>query len=524
MQRTLVRGRPVVAMGELGVIDDGAAIVEGSKIVAVGASSELEDMGEFDLVVGGPDHVVLPGFVNAHYHSECWTAPGLIDIIFELGNLYMGSGLIDATEEVIELLATLGLIHAAKGGQTTLLDVFYGRPWLPRHGADAVLRAYRQVGLRVGLAVTMRDRNRYAHEDDERFLSRFPDQLAEEIRSTPLGYAWPIEGQFELFHDLRDAWDDAERGVRVVLAPDWAPVCSDELYRRCVAASSELGVPLTTHVLETRAEFAWSAESGGGSAVQRLGSLGVMGGESSFSHFVWASDDDIARCAELGVTVVHCPGSNLRSAAGLCRLKDLQDAGCRVAFGTDGVSVGDTEDFFEELRLASYLQRQPGTFADHRLDSLEVLRGATEIGATAAGFGGIVGRIEVGMEADLLAVSKERIFFPEARYRDAKPLDVLLDRARASDIDVVMVGGRVVVEDGKTLLVDEDSIRARINELNEELYRPTPEASRRRELAQIMTPEIESLCERWYSQSVGIPASILNTRYGVSGGTDDSAS
>lgn len=513
-ERILVSGNPMVVMGEAGVIADGAVIVEGRRIAAVGPVAELETQGGFDRVLGGPDHIVLPGFVNSHYHSECWTAPGLIDIIFELGNLYMGSGLIETTEEIIELLATFGLIHAAKGGQTTLLDVFYGRPWLERHGAEAVLRAYEHVGLRVGLAVTMRDRNRYIHEDDDVFLSRFPAALAEEIRRTPMGYAWPIDGQFALFGQLFSDHDDARGGVRIVLSPDWAPSCSDQLYRRCVAASREYGSPITTHVLETRAEFAWSQESVMGSVVGRLAALGLAGEQVSFSHFVWATDDDIGRLGDLGVVAVHCPGSNLRSAAGLCRVKDILAAGGRVAFGTDGVSIGDTEDFFEELRLACYLQRQPDAFADHRLDSLQVLRGATEIGAQAAGFGGVVGRLEVGAEADLLCVSKKRILFPATRYRGADVLDVMLDRANASDIDVVMVAGRVIVESGNVTTVDESALIERIRELSEELYQPSPDAVRRRELAAIMTPVIESLCRRWYSQSVGEPATVMNTRTG----------
>lgn len=513
-ERILVCGDPVVVMGETGLIANGAVIVEGRRIVAVGPVADLETWGHFDQVLGGPDHIVLPGFVNSHYHSECWTAPGLIDIIFELGNLYMGSGLIETTEEIIELLATFGLIHAAKGGQTTLLDVFYGRPWLERHGAEAVLRAYSNVGLRVGLAVTMRDRNRYVHEDDDVFLSRFPAALAEEIRRTPLGYAWPIDGQFALFDQLFNDHDDARGGVRIVLSPDWAPSCSDQLYRRCVAASQRYGSPITTHVLETRAEFAWGQESGTSSVVDRLAELGLAGEHVSFSHFVWATDDDISRLADLGVVAVHCPGSNLRSAAGLCRVKDILAAGGRVAFGTDGVSVGDTEDFFEELRLACYLQRQPDSFADHRLDSLQVLRGATEVGAKAAGFGDVVGRIEVEAEADLLCVSKKRILFPATRYRGADDLDVLLDRANASDIDVVMVAGRIIVEGGNVTTVDESAVVERIRELSEELYQPTPDATRRRELAGIMTPVIESLCQHWYSQPVGDPATVMNTRSG----------
>ncbi len=501
-----------MAMGRTGVLADGAVIVEDARVSAVGLFEELRNQGPFDDIVGSADHFVLPGFVNAHYHTECWTAPGLIDIIFELGNLYMGSGLIETTEELIELLATFGLIHAAKGGQTTLLDVFYGRPWLHRHGAEAVLRAYERVGLRVGLAVTMRDRNRYTHEDDEVFLSRFPESLANEIRQTPMGYAWPVDGQFELFDHLYEKWDDARRGVRIVLSPDWTPVCSDDLYRRCMEVAQRYDAPLTTHVLETRAEYAWSVESGIDSVVGRLAALGISGERVSFSHFVWATDDDIRQLADLGMTAVHCPGSNLRSAAGLCRVKDVMAAGGQVAFGTDGVSIGDNEDFFEELRLASYLQRQPDRFSDHRLDSLEILRGATELGAKAAGFGDVVGKLEVGAEADLICVSKKRIMFPASRYRGYNELDVLLDRANASDIDLVMVGGRTVVDRGVVVTVDEAAIVDRIQELTETLYKPTPDAVRRRELAGIMTPEIEALCERWYARSVGTPASVLNTR------------
>lgn len=512
MSRILVRGNPVVAMGRSGVIADGAVIVEGSRIVEVGPAAELESHGPFDGLLGGPDHIVLPGFVNAHYHTECWTAPGLIDIIFELGNLYVGSGLIDTTEEIIELLATYGLVQAAKGGQTTLVDAFYGRPWIHRHGTEAVLRAYERVGLRVGLGVSMRDRNRYTHEDDETFLARFSPEIADEIRASPLGYAWPIDGQFDLFDTLFTERDDARGGVRIILAPDWSPSCSDELYVRCREAADRYGAPLTTHMLETRAEFAWSNEHVGPSAVRRLADLDVLGDDVSFSHFVWATDEDITILADSGVTAVHCPGSNLRSAAGISRVGDISRAGGRVAYGTDGVSVGDREDFFEELRLACYLQRQPDRFSDHRLDSETVLRGATETGADAAGFGDVTGRLEVGYEADLLCVSTERILFPRTRYASCDVLDVLLDRADATDIDLVMVAGQVVVRGGEVATVDEAALVDRIAELADELYRPTPEADRRRELAALMTPDIERLCGRWYGMPIDHPSGVFNTR------------
>ena len=135
------------------------------------------------------------------------------------------------------------------------------------------------------------------------------------------------------------------------------------------------------------------------------------------------------------------------------------------------------------------------------------------IGAGIAGqeaFG--IQALETIREADLLCVSKNRILFPRTRYENSGVLDVLLDRADASDIAVVMVGGQVVVRDGVVTTIDEAAVVDRISELSEELYRPTPEASRRRELAALMTPEIEALCEGWYSQPIERPAAIYNTR------------
>ena len=513
MVRMVVRGSTVFANGDLGAITDGALIIEDGVIIDVGPRRRIESKGPFDDELGGADRIIVPGFVNGHYHTECWTAPGLIGgRIFELDNLYMGSGLIDTTEEIIELLATYGLIHAAKGGQTTLIDTFYGRPWLPLLGAEAVLRAYESVGIRVALGITMRDQNTYTHEDDEVFLARLPPEIVAEVRNSPLGYAWPIDDQFRVFDELYEKWDRRNGRSRIILAPDWTPACSDDLYRRCRRVADEYGTTISTHALETRSELMWTVENVGPSGMRRLADLGVLGEDVTLSHFVWATDEDIAIVADTGAVPVHCPGSNLRSSTGICRVRDILDAGSKVSIGTDGISSGDREDFIGEVRLAGYLQREPNDVADHRIPSETLLRSATESGAVPAGFGGVVGTLAPGYQADLVSVRKDRIGFPPARYTTTPELDLVVERADATDIDFVMVGGTKVVENGEALLVDEDRLADRIAELSDELYKPTPEARRRRELADLMNPYIEELCRRWYRIPVERPASIMNTR------------
>jgi len=511
-ERVLVIGNPVVALGAIGVVADGAVIVEGGRIVEVGPRAELELHGPFDATLGSDEHLVMPGFINAHYHTECWTAPGLIDEIFELGNLYVGSGMIETDPEVISLLATYGLVQAVKGGQTTTVDAFYGRPSLPLLGAETVLEAYERIGMRAALALTLRDQNKYAHQNNDQFLAGLPPDVIAEIQASPLGYAWPIEEMVGIFDTLFARWDNKNEQFRVILAPDWTPAVSDDLYQRCRRMADEYDTPITSHVLETRAELMWNAQVSGQPAVRRLADLGILGPDVSFSHFVWATDEDIAICADHGVTAVHCVGSNIRTSVGLCRVRDLREAGVPVAYGTDGASVGDREDFFAEIRSASFLQRQPDRFSEHRMDSLELLSSATEGASAVTGFGSSLGTLEVGSHADLLVVDTSRIMFPRTRYPEDRILDVLVDRADASDISQVMIAGEVVVSEGRVLTVDEEELVNKITEIEDRLYRPTPEAARRRELAAMMRPKVVDLCEAWYAEPITSPASVLNSR------------
>lgn len=511
-ERILVTGDPVVTLGSAGIIYDGAVIVEDGVIVDVGPRALLEARGEFTTRLGGPDQFVMPGFVNAHYHTECFTAPGLFDVIFEIGHLAMGSGLIDTTLEIIELLATNGLLQAVKGGQTTTIDSFYGRPTLPFLGAEAVLQAYERVGMRTALAVTLRDQNVYAHEADDDFLSRLPAAVAAEIRESPLGYAWPVDDVFAIFDDLSDRWDGRNGRFRIILGPDWSPSCSDDLYLACRRKADETGSPITTHMLETRSELMWNIETYGKPGARRLADLGVLGPDVSFAHFVWATDEDVRVLADHGVTAVHCIGSNLRCFSGLSRVRDILDAGGSLAFGTDGTAVGDREDFFEEVRVAAMLQRQPDRFVSRRLDSEMILTQAAHNGARVAGFGDRIGTLSPGSRADLLCVDKQRIFFPRNRY-DAHPfLDVIIDRADAGDIVIVMIDGKVIVDHGTVTTIDEAKLRDRINELEDELYKPSAAADHRRALAGQMRPHVEELCNRWYDYEITEPAAVFNAR------------
>jgi 5-methylthioadenosine/S-adenosylhomocysteine deaminase len=507
--RTLIVGDPVVVLGEQTLIADGALIVDGPRIEAVGRREDLEGRGPFDRVLGGRDRFVMPSFVNAHYHSELAIGPGLYQYVFERANVFIQGATGPIAEEDLYTGILWGLVAAIRGGQTSTVDMYYGRPALPDFGCEAALQAYDDAGMRTAFGLVSRDENRYVHEPDEDFLARMPPDLADEVRRSPMGYAWPIDEVMDTFERLHATWHGREDRIRLVTAPDWTPACSDDLYRTCRRVADEHGTGMITHALETRSEMMYNLERYGKPALRRLDDLGVLTAETVLEHFVWVSDDELRLFADSGAVASNDPGSNLRLSSGICRVRDIMDAGGRIAFGTDGISFSDREDFFQELRLACYLQRMPETFERQRLDSEAVLRAAAANGARAVGLPDRLGSLAPGRYADLLIVDKERIAFPPGRY-DLEPfLDVVLDRADAGDIDTVIAHGRVLMQDKRVTIVDEDALKDRFAEAVQRIYRLPDDVARWVELGRLVEPYVIDFYQRWYATPVE-PAGVYN--------------
>ena len=359
----------------------------------------------------------------------------------------------------------------------------------------------------------MRDQNIYTHEDDEGFLARLPPEIVEEVRNSPLGYAWPVDDQFPGSSMSCTVGGRAERAI-----PDHPRSRLDTgMLRTSCTGSATSGRrvrndPSPPMPSRPRSELMWTVENVGPSGMRRLANLGVLGEDVTLSHFVWATDEDIRHRCRHRSSAGALSGSNLRSSAGICRVRDILDAGGKVSIGTDGISSGDREDFIREVRLAGYLQREPNDVADHRIPSETLLRSATESGAGPGGLRGVVGTLAPNYQADLVSVAHDRIGFPPARYATTPELDLLVERADATDIEFVMVGGTKVVEDGEALLINEDRITDRINRAFRRAVQAHVRSPAPRELAGIMNTYVEELCRRWYTIPVERPASIMNTR------------
>ncbi len=509
MARYLVIGDPVVTLGDEAFIPDGALIVEGRSITEVGPREALEAMGPFDRTIGSTDHVIMPGFINCHFHSGGALNRGMAQYIFERANVHVHSMWSGLSEEELYHAVLWSLITNVRGGQTALLDFNYGRPRIPSFGYAAILQAFEDLGIRGAVGLVTRDRNTLVHADDEAFLRQLPPDLADRVRSSSMGYSWPVEDVFSTYRQLVPDWDGRDGRLRLLLAPDWTPPCSDELYVRNRRMADEFGTGITTHVLETKSEMMFNLEAHGKTAMRRLADLGVLGPDVSCAHFVWATDEDITILADTGAVAVNNPGSNLRLATGIARVRDIMARGGRVAFGTDNISFSERGDFFQELRLAAYLQRTPGALEEGRMDSADILRAAATNGAQAIRFERELGSLSEGKDADLVLLRRHRLFWPEEKFRRTPPLDVILDRAAATDVESVMVAGRLVLDEGRITTVDEVAVRHAIEDAADRLLGPEGVDPDAVSLGREVEPYVFDFYRPWTSRPV-TPASVYN--------------
>jgi len=447
---------------------------------------------------------VLPGLFNAHYHGETLFGPGLYDTVWEKANIWFHESLGPARAEDVQAVLAAGLLRQVRSGTTGLIDFFYGRPTMPLLGAEATLASYREVGLRVGLAVAVRDQNRFVHADDEWVLAQLPREAADALRASPVGYAYPVEMVLRSFDELLERHHDERGPTRLMLAPDWTPSCSDELLRECARRARDAGVTRQIHLVETRYELLWNLKAHGRTAVRRLHELGVLGQDLSGAHGVWLTEEDVALLADSGTGVAHNPGSNLRLTSGVAPVRELMEAGVRVAVGTDGISAGDDDDMLAETRAAGLLQR-PSVGA--RLASEALLVAACANGPALAGWPD-VGRLLPGWQADFVLLDRRRLAWPPGRFDWADPLDLVIDRASGRDVVATVVAGRVLMRDRRLVGVDEAAVLRRAEDAAARLAELPPELAALRPAVEQLEEVLRRLYGAWDEEPLPVvPAS-----------------
>ncbi len=456
---TLVRARWIIAAHDLPAIADGAVAVKGDSIEAVGAYSELSHQYPGSPVIGDTSSLLIPGLINGHSHGR-----GLTD--FQRGALdnTLESWLID-TRKYIPVSTyddvALSAIRLLKSGVTTTMhNHILKDPLAYESEFEEAIQAYADAGMRVQFNPAVRNDNPFVYGDNAAFLHRLPEDVRRALtRPLPPG-ALSAENFVRAVQDLRRRSEGPMCKIGFgPLAPQW---CTDSLLREVRLAADETGAPIHLHAVQSVFQKIYGLKRYGKTLIAHLDEIGLLGPNVVIGHCVWPTEADIQLLAATGTGVTHHPSCNLRQRNGIAPVFAMLRAGVKVGLGLDGKSINDDDDFIQEMKVCYRLHRLPSLELNSpHLTSREVLLMATENPAKLLGFGQELGRLEPGRKADLALLDYEAMCWPHVDpVHD--PVDVLLYRGLGRHVRTVMVAGRIVVQDGRVLTLDEASIGRRL--------------------------------------------------------------
>jgi 5-methylthioadenosine/S-adenosylhomocysteine deaminase len=456
--RLLLQGGTVLPLGGVEAAQPGVdLLIDGGRIAAMGPG--LAPASPPDRVIDATDRLVIPGLVNAHLHSHnnyfrgCFDSQPLDLCVLDLWGIGAPPGALRLTPRQVYARALLGCAEMLRTGTTTALDDVNLAPALDEESVAAVVRAYEDAGMRAVVA---------PHVFDVPYHRTVPfvaELLPADLRQALDGGRGPDVAALEALVRAGAArWGGPERRVRFGVGPSGPQRCSPRLLTRMVELAEELDLPVFVHLLETRTQAALGRVAHGRSLVEHLRDLGVLRPRVSLGHAVWVTPGDVEILAAAGVTVCHNPVSNLKLGSGIAPVARLLEAGVPVALGTDGVMSNDSLNLFESMKLAALLHKVREPDPARWLGAHDALRMATAGGARSGRIAGI-GALAVGARADLVLLDLRRAAF--APRNDLLRQTVYAENG--SSVHTVLVDGRVVVEAGRLLTVDEAAVAAEVS-------------------------------------------------------------
>jgi 5-methylthioadenosine/S-adenosylhomocysteine deaminase len=353
------------------VLEDHAVAVRDGVIVAVLPVAEARKRFVAKEMVSRPDGALVPGFVNAHTHNPMTLLRGVADDlplkVWLQQHIWPIEGAVIGPEFVADGV-TLAIAEMLRGG-TTCVNENYFFP-------DVQAATYRRHGFRARIGLPVIDfPTAWAKSDDEYF-----DKAGE----------------------VHDQWR-GDALIDTAFAPHAPYTVNDANFERIRMLADQLDVPVHLHLHETAQEVQQSVDEHGQRPIARLDRLGLVNDRLIAVHMTQLTEGEIHLCAERGVSVVHCPESNLKLASGFCPACALERAGVTLAIGTDGCASNNDLDMVGEMRTAALLAKAVANDAA-ALDAFRALRAATLGGAKAIGFDHLVGSIEPGKQADLACI------------------------------------------------------------------------------------------------------------------------
>jgi len=419
----LVWGGTIVTMDSARqVIDDGGIAVRAGRIVAIGSRVQIEARYTSRQRVNATGKLITPGLINGHTHIPMVLFRGLaddLDLQEWLTKYIFPAEAKNVTEDFVRVGARLGLAEMIRGGTTTYCDMYYFE--------DAIAEETSKAGVRGVLGETVIDfpvadnkTNAEAMTYVEKFVSRWKG------------------------NDL----------IVPAIAPHAPYTVSEDHLKAVRAFSDRTGAAIVTHVSETKRELDDSIKAKGASPVAYLERIGFLSERVIAAHMVWPQGSDIEILKKRRVGVVHNPQSNMKLASGVAPVPKMMEQGVLLGLGTDGAASNNDLNMWEEMDTVAKLHKvfsgDPKVISAQQAFELATIRGAQALHLEKE-----IGSLEVGKRADLLLIERDSLNqIPLYNiYSD------LVYATKASDVEGVIINGRVVMQNRRLLTLDEVSIK-----------------------------------------------------------------
>ena len=394
--------------------------------------SDEIDESKAEKIIDAENMILLPGLINTHTHLSMTLFRGLAD------DLSLDSWLNDhiwpmeanLNGDYCYIGALLGAVELIKSGTTTFSDMYFYM--------EDVARAVEDAGIRAVLSYGMID-----FGDDERRENEIKENL-------------------QLFKSCNGM---ADGRIKVFLGPHSPYTASEELLVKVRELADEYNMGIHIHVSETQKEIEDVSAEKGLRPFEYLDKIGFLGSDVVAAHCVWLSDEEIEIIRKNDVKISHNPCSNMKLASGVAPVSKLIENDICVSIGTDGASSNNNLDLIEELKTASLLQKVT-TLNPESLSSDEAVRMATISGARALGLADEIGSIEVGKKADIILIdTKTANMQPQSTSISSN----VIYSANGSNVDTTICNGKILMENKKLTVIDEEEIYKKAAEAIKEL-------------------------------------------------------
>jgi 5-methylthioadenosine/S-adenosylhomocysteine deaminase len=395
----------------------GDVILNGDKIESVHIGSQRYSADDFH-IIDATDMAVMPGLINCHTHAAMTLLRGYAD---DLPLMEWLEQKIFPFEEKLQPEdiywgTKLAVLEMIRGGTTCFADMYF----MMEQAAEVV----KETGIRASLSRGMTSFN-----DGQKALE-------------------------ESIEFVKKYHGTAEGRITTMLGPHAPFTCTPELLQDVSNEAKKLGVGVHIHIAETLPEVNQIKEKYGKTPVEMVYDIGLFSANPVLAaHCVHVSDSDLKILAQEGVNVAHNPESNMKLASGIAPITKMIEMNINVGIGTDGAASNNNLDMFQEMRSASLLQKV-NTYDPTVISAHQALSMATSCGAKALGIDHMVGKIQAGLQADIILIDLNSPHLQPLHDVNAN----LVYSASAADVDTVIINGKVVMKNKELKTIDEEKV------------------------------------------------------------------